>query len=185
MTLGKFLRHLRNICTIKFFPMKKFERSVDSKLHPCIGCWWLLTAKKIINLQNLNHRFLQLLGFCHFRKKNLPPFFVVDENQFFCKSEILILGLIKSYSGICCQTVTNNEWKWPKDFIIIQKLMFWKSFQVSGSDETPVPGVTKLRFVFTRCPLLFTYLLNSSTVALMQKNKKIGQVNSLKKKHQS
>ena len=44
--MGKFLRHFRNICTIKSFPMKKFERSGDSKLHPCIGCWWLLTATK-------------------------------------------------------------------------------------------------------------------------------------------
>ena len=40
------MRHFRNICTIKSFPMKKFERSDDSKLQPCIGCLWLLTATK-------------------------------------------------------------------------------------------------------------------------------------------
>ena len=44
--MGKFLRHFRNICTIKSFIMKKFERSGDSKLHPCISFWWLLTATK-------------------------------------------------------------------------------------------------------------------------------------------
>ena len=43
---GKFLRHFRNICTIKSFPVKKFERRDDSKLHPCISCWWPLTATK-------------------------------------------------------------------------------------------------------------------------------------------
>ena len=46
LKMGKILRHFRNICTIKSFPMNKFERSDDSKLHPCIGCWWLLTATK-------------------------------------------------------------------------------------------------------------------------------------------
>ena len=43
---GKFLRHFWSICTVKSFLMKKFERSDDSKLHPCIGRWWLLTATK-------------------------------------------------------------------------------------------------------------------------------------------
>ena len=42
--------------------------------------------------------------------------------------------------------------------------MFWKKFQVSGSDKTPVPEVTKPRFLFTRCPLLFTHWLSSSTI---------------------
>ena len=44
--LGMFLCNFRNIHTIKSFPMKKFDRSDDSKLHQCIGCWWLLTATK-------------------------------------------------------------------------------------------------------------------------------------------
>ena len=46
LSLGKFLRLFRKIYTMKFFPMKKFEKSDDSKFHPCIGLWWLVTNAK-------------------------------------------------------------------------------------------------------------------------------------------
>ena len=67
---------------------------------------------------------------------------------------------------------------WPKDLIIIQNFMFWEYFQVSGSDKSPVPAVIKLRFLFIRCPLLFTHWLSLSTIAQMEKNSKIEQMPS-------
>ena len=42
--------------------------------------------QKITNQQNLNHRFFPLLGFRHFLKKILPPYFFLMDNQTFCKS---------------------------------------------------------------------------------------------------
>ena len=94
--LGKLLRHFRNICTIK--PLWS-ERSDDSKLHPCIGCWWLLTATKIINQQNLNHSFWPLFEFRHFWKKILPPCFCLMENLIFCKFMIMSPGFEKGVQG--------------------------------------------------------------------------------------
>ena len=149
------MRHFRNICTKKSFPMKKFERSDDSKLHPCIGSSLL---QKIIKQQNLNHSFWPLLEFRHFWKKFYHLFFM--ENQIFCKFYILGPGFEKGGQGVCCQTVTYNEWNWSKHLILIQKIYVLVNFQDSGSDKTPFPEVTKLRFLFTKCPLLFTRWLS-------------------------
>ena len=156
---GNVLRHFWNICTIKSFPMKKFERSDDSKLHPCIGCWWILTTTKRINPQNLNHSFWPLLEFRHFRKFFLPPNFFNGKSNFpqVLDSEPMFW---RSCSGVCCQTVTYNEWNWSKHLTFIQNFMFWETFQVSGSDKTPFPEVTKLRFSFPRCTLFFTRWLS-------------------------
>ena len=158
--MGKFLRHFRNIFTIKSFPMKKFERSDDPKLHPCIGCWWLLTSTKIINQQNLNHSFWPLFEFCHFRKKKF-----YHNISFYGKSNFLpVLDSVprfwKRCPGVCCQTMTHNEKNLPKHLILIQNFTFWEIFQVSGCDKTQFPEVTRLRFLFTRYPLLFTHWLS-------------------------
>ena len=43
--------------------------------------------------------------------------------------------------------------------ITMHNFMVLEICQVSGSDETPIPGVTKLKQFFTRCPLMFTHWL--------------------------
>ena len=100
LKMGKFLRHFRNICTIKSFQMKKFERSDDSKLHPCIGCWWLLTATKIINQQKINHRFFHLLEFRQFRKKIQPPYFFWLKIKFSSSPRFIAQGFKKVFWGL-------------------------------------------------------------------------------------
>ena len=50
--------------------------------------------------------------------------------------------------------------------------MSFEIFQLSGSDETPILGVTKLRCLLPRCPLLFTRWLGYCTIALLQREKK-------------
>ena len=82
--MGKFLHHFQKICNIKYFQMKKFERSHDSILHPYIGCWWLLTGTKIINQQNLIIVFFATFRVLSLPEKILLTFFLV-ENQIFCK----------------------------------------------------------------------------------------------------
>ena len=55
--------------------------------------------------------------------------------------------------------------------------MFWKKFQVSGSDKTPFPEVTKLRFFIYKVPFILHQLVklfHNSTNA--KEPKKIGQV---------
>ena len=54
-------------------------------------------------------------------------------------------------------------------------------FHVSGSDETPVPEVMKLRF-FLFTMYLLVELIHNSTNA--KEEEKIGQVNALKKERQ-
>ena len=49
--------------------------------------------------------------------------------------------------------------------------MFWKKFQVSGSDKTPVPEVTKPRFLFTRCTLLSLVELIHSSINAKERQK--------------
>ena len=114
----------------------------------------------IINWQYLNYRFFATFRVSSLPEKNFTTIFLLIENQIFCKPYIFSPGLKKRSSGVYCQTVTYNEWNWPKELIIIQNFMFWEIFQVFGSDNTPVPEVTKLRFFLPRCPLLFTCWLS-------------------------
>ena len=63
---------------------------------------------------------------------------------------------------------------------------FRKKIRVSGSHNTLIPGVTKITFLLTKCPLLFTHWLGQCTIALLQKNQQIGPViASSNKEHQS
>ena len=51
--------------------------------------------------------------------------------------------------------------------------MFWKKFQVSGSDKTALPEVTKLRFFIYKVPFILHQLVelfHNSTNAKEQKN---------------
>ena len=116
--------------------------------------------QKIINQQNLNHSFWPLLAFRLFRKKFLPPYFFLIQRFNFLQVLDSEPRFWKSCSWVCCQTMTYNEWNWSKHLKFIQHFMFWEILQVSGSNETPFPEVTKLRFLFTRCSLFFTRWLS-------------------------
>ena len=64
--------------------------------------------------------------------------------------------------------------------MIVCNFIIWEQFYVSGSHKTPIPGVKKLRFLLTGCPLLFTHWLSHCTIALLQKNQQISPVNASK-----
>ena len=68
---GKFFCHSRKICTMKSFPIKKFERRDFSKLHSYIIFCWLLSSTKNNRPTTPKSQFffVLLLGFCNSPKK--------------------------------------------------------------------------------------------------------------------
>ena len=55
--------------------------------------------------------------------------------------------------------------------VFMHNFMFLEICQVSKSDKTPTPGVTKLKYLLTSCTPVFTCWLG--TIALLQKNIKL------------
>ena len=51
-----------------------------------------------------------------------------------------------------------------KYLVIMQNFMFLKKKSGFGSEETPIPGVTKLRYFLTRCPALYSSLVGWANV---------------------
>ena len=65
-----------------------------------------------------------------------------------------------------------SEWFWPTALLTIQHFIFLEIFQVSGSNETPIPEVTKLRFFIDKLPFtlhLLVGLMHNSTTTKEQK----------------
>ena len=147
-----FFCHFRKTCTIQSFPIKKFERRDNSKLHLYIDFCWPLTTTKIINQKYLNHRFFcHLIGFCYVWKTFLPLFFLGKSK--FLQVLDSVLRLEKVFRGsssnryIQRMNLTNSPGNHTQIYIFKTK------------NKTPTPEVPKLRIVLTSCPLLFTYWL--------------------------
>ena len=113
-------------------------------MHSYIGFCSLNTTTTKKN-QHLNHIFLPLVGFRHSRKKFLPPHFFQGKPNF-SKSYTVCLGFKTGVQGFIFLLL------YTTDLEITKKKLSICHF--SGSDQTPIPGVTKLRFVLTRFPLL-------------------------------
>ena len=169
--MGKFLRHLRNICTIKSFPMKKFERSDDSKLHTFINCWWLLIATKNNQPTKPKYSFWSLLEFCHFRKKNSTTIFFLLKIKFSSSWRFWAQVLKKVYRGL----LSNRDIQWVKLIKTIHihtQFYFLGNFSgvrkwrnsISGSDKIEI-FIYKVSFTL----LSVVELIHNSTNAKEQK----------------
>ena len=79
-------------------------------------------------------------------EKNSTTIFFFDEISTFLKVLDSESRFWKRCSGFCCQTVTYNEWNWPKHLIYIQIFTFWEIFSgfrkwqnsISGNDKTEI-----------------------------------------------
>ena len=152
--------------------MKKFERSDDSKLHPCIGCWSLLTATKNNQQQNLNHSFWPLLEFCHFRKKILPPYFfdgksnflqIIDSEPWFWKK--VWRGLLSNRDIQWVKLIKTPHIRTTFYFLgIFSGFRKWQNF-ISGSDKTEI-FIYKVPFTLHS----MVEVIHNSTNAKEQKN---------------
>ena len=123
-------------------------------IHQAFEVNWSVSIWEYLTYSLADFRVLSLP-----EKKIRPPYFF-DEKSNFLPVPDSEPRFWKRCSGVCCQTVTYNEWYWSKHLIFIQNFTFWEIFQVSWSAETPFLEVTRLRFLFTRCPLLFNCWLS-------------------------
>ena len=124
---------------------------------------WLLVAPhcyKKINQQNLNHSFWPILEFRQFREKKFYHHIFLDGKSNFRQVLDSDPRFWKRCSGVCCQTVTYNEWNWPKHLIF--KLNWGNS--ISGSDKTEI-FIYKVPFTLH----LLVELIHNRTIAKEQK----------------
>ena len=146
-------RHFRKICTIKLFPMKKFERSDDSKFHPYIGFWWFVTTTKKNKPTPPKSQIFDTFRVLSLHEKSSTTIFFVKGKLFFFFNSRLYDQVLKKCSGVRGQTVKYSTWVWLRDLIFNHNVMFLEIFQVSRSDQTPFPEVTKLQGALYPSPI--------------------------------